>query len=238
MRRSWREAFTEIALIFLGITLALFFENWNEDRQARAQEHELLFQILNDLRETRQDLTVSDVNRIGLPGGDLPNLEAAQDAHFRIMEGLNCTDSVAPEAWAQDFAILMRGESRLYPQTAGYQSLKTIGVDLITDDSLRVAITHFFELTLSRVAIGEDRYWQAQDMLLSPYVFAHFRGRIPADSIGEVYPLDLSALCGDPSFQLMMDRIGEKRRLALIQYRRAEGELDSLIGRLENAVSR
>jgi len=40
MRRSWRGALGEIALIFLGITLALFFENWNEERKERAQEHD------------------------------------------------------------------------------------------------------------------------------------------------------------------------------------------------------
>jgi hypothetical protein len=237
VRRSWRQALREVALIFVGITLALLFENWNQERQARVQEHELLAQILSDLRATQHDLTRGDLLN-GIPRGDLPSLEAAHESHRRIMEELNRTGVVEQEVWAQDFAVLMRGGSRLYPQTAGYQSLKTIGVDLISDDSLRVAVTRFFELTMGRVAQGEDTLWEAQDDFLAPYVFAHFRGRVPVDSagLGAVVPLDPSLLRGDPSFPLVMDRIDLDRARALNQYRTAERELDSLIRRLEELV--
>ena len=56
MKRSWRGALQEVVLIFVGITLALLFENWNQERQERSQEGELIAQILEDLRETRVDL--------------------------------------------------------------------------------------------------------------------------------------------------------------------------------------
>ena len=38
---NWRRGIAEVALRFIGITLALLFDNWNEARKDRALEEQL-----------------------------------------------------------------------------------------------------------------------------------------------------------------------------------------------------
>ena len=52
---SLRRAVGEIGLIFLGITLALMFENWSSDRERIEKELGLLTEIYRDLGVTRSD---------------------------------------------------------------------------------------------------------------------------------------------------------------------------------------
>jgi hypothetical protein len=57
---NWRRGFAEVALIFVGITLALLFDNWNEARKDRILEEQLFAALRADLLETRADL-VTDI---------------------------------------------------------------------------------------------------------------------------------------------------------------------------------
>lgn len=49
---NWRYAIGEIALIFIGITLALSFSNWNQNRQERQTQIKLLRELHANLDET------------------------------------------------------------------------------------------------------------------------------------------------------------------------------------------
>jgi hypothetical protein len=50
-QRYLRYAIGEIALVVIGILIALQINNWNEDRHDRKKEHEFLHSMLTDLRE-------------------------------------------------------------------------------------------------------------------------------------------------------------------------------------------
>ena len=227
MSRSWRSSIREVVLIFVGITLALFFENWNEERLQRSQERELVAQVLDDLRETHQELLRSD----------LPNQEWAKDAHRRIMESVYGGSIIEPDSIDVDFGRLLSNGSRLYPQAAGYESLKAVGVDIIADDSVRLAVTGFYERYLGRVAVAETRLLDSQERSLELYMVEHFQNRRPwrvGSDVGRnearsFYPRDLDALRRDPSFRLLMDRNEQDRARLLNAYRVTEGTLESLI---------
>ncbi|MBK7871587.1 MAG: hypothetical protein IPJ74_13405 [Saprospiraceae bacterium] len=53
---NWRYAIGEVALIFIGITLALAFGNWNQNRQERQTETKLLREMHANLDETAKVL--------------------------------------------------------------------------------------------------------------------------------------------------------------------------------------
>ena len=57
---NWRRGIAEVALIFIGITLAILFDNWNEARKDRMLEEQLFAALRADLLETRADL-ITDI---------------------------------------------------------------------------------------------------------------------------------------------------------------------------------
>ncbi len=143
-----------------------------------------------------------------------------------------------PDSIARHFEVILANGSRFYPQTAAYQSLRSVGVDLIADDSVRVAITDYFEGMLDRVATAEVALWESYDRFLMPYVFERARAAAaPASSSrpgGGPLPRAVDGMMRDPSFPLIMQRIEGSRRRLLTQYGRTETQLDQLIGRLES----
>lgn len=52
--------------------------------------------------------------------------------------------------------------TQFYPRTAGYQSLKSKGLELISNDSLRKSIINLFDLTY-QLAIKEGREYNNRD---------------------------------------------------------------------------
>lgn len=233
MKRSWQGALGEILLIFVGISLALVFENWNEDRRTRSQERAFVGQILDDLRRTRDELTRDD----------FPALRVQALAHDDIVTSVYGAGPIDTDSLTRSFTRLIAHGSVLYPQTAAYESLKSTGVDLIEDDSLRMAITGFFELGLERVATAEAALWRSHDQFLEPYVIEHFEaadsiGTAPAGRRRSVTPRDLEGLRRDPTFLLILYRIEADRRRVIEVYGGAERGLDRLIERLEMEVGR
>ena len=53
---SWGQALAEIALIFIGITLAVFFNNWNEQRKDSALRESYYSRLIAEIEQDRQDL--------------------------------------------------------------------------------------------------------------------------------------------------------------------------------------
>jgi hypothetical protein len=138
-----RRGFGEVLLIFLGITLALMFENWNSDRERKLQELNLLAELYLDLEETRIDLERDIVStERGLENGRL------------MIEAFN-GEPVGAEEFGQAYASgIIRG--RLFAKTSAYESIKTIGLDLIENNELRKLVADVHELFLSRILTDQD----------------------------------------------------------------------------------
>ena len=53
---SWGQALAEIALIFIGITLAVAFNNWNENRKNNKLRAGYYERLIAELKQDRLDL--------------------------------------------------------------------------------------------------------------------------------------------------------------------------------------
>jgi len=132
-------AIGEIALVVIGILIALQINNWNEERKELQKSHDVLFEIkenlqfnnsrfLAEIKEEKNviksiDIVLENINKIKVYNDSL-------DFHF-----INTT--YWPTA------------SR---KSSGYETLKSHGVELIRSTTLRQAIINLYEKTYNEIS--------------------------------------------------------------------------------------
>lgn len=134
-RFSLGSAAIEIVLIFVGITTALWFDNWNTERQDRKKEIEILKSLGNDLEMMIARTRQAYVNDSLLHASGLIILKDLNDPST-----LNFSDSLA-----RHYAIFYLYD---FPEAkhSTLLNLRAEGIDLIENDSLKRFIVDFFDM--------------------------------------------------------------------------------------------
>jgi len=154
-----RYAIGEIVLVVIGILIALQVNNWNENQKIRRTELKMLRELKEDLLETKADL-LSDVEKAS------SELKATDSLYQLLAANMESED---PDPIDISMHFLYE-RSDLYPKTSAYESLRAHGINLISNDSLRVNITDFFELQLVRVDDLEKTILELDENELGPYL--------------------------------------------------------------------
>ena len=125
-------ALGEILLVMIGILLALQVNNWNEERKTRQKERKILLELKDNLEESLQSLQY----RRNVTHGEIRMI----DRIFHSMDNNVKSDSLV--YWMKWALIPVN-----VPITStAFESLKTIGYDLIQSDTLREEIIVFFDV--------------------------------------------------------------------------------------------
>jgi len=120
----------EIGLVVIGILIALSINNWNEDKKLRQKEHKVLLEIRQNLE--RNLLTLTD--RMKMENGRRQYIDNILDD---IKNNKNSDSLGFWIAWAgipENINLI----------TSAYESLKSIGFDIIKSDTLRNELMRFF----------------------------------------------------------------------------------------------
>ncbi|WP_143955111.1 DUF6090 family protein [Robertkochia solimangrovi] len=139
-------AIGEIVLVVIGILIALYINNLNQANQLKTKEQTLLLEIENDLINTQIELE-SDIS-------DLNSLLKVSDSIIQYLDTINYS-----QYNKSLFGIKMGWAFKtvkLYPRTIAYENLKSIGAELISNDSIRFYLVDIFDRKLPRVALWED----------------------------------------------------------------------------------
>ncbi|MCB0463452.1 MAG: hypothetical protein KDC81_12170 [Flavobacteriaceae bacterium] len=184
-------AIGEIVLVVIGILIALQINNWNENRKKEELETSTLMELkanLNtDIKDFKADMKVynSAVNSIDI-------VIEFIDGNIPYHDSLNIHLG----------KITVQGV--FAPNKATYENLKITGIKLISNDSLRAAISDLYE----------GRYYYVEKYLEAEYQFDH-------QKFGEFYlkemkeysffkyaqPIDSSRLINNQEFRnLIMQR--------------------------------
>jgi hypothetical protein len=219
---NWRYALGEVALIVVGVMIALQASSWwdrLEDRRAeRAFLAEMIVELTNDQgkiasgleRYVKIEASVSEllaVMRSGQPY--TPEL----DRLFGAVYGANAFDLSA----------------------ATFESLKSHGITLISNGELRARIARVYEETYERMR-RSIRYEESFILdLLRPYFLANFRDLRFNKS---ATPLDYEAISKSEEFINLIDyRLQLTRQNQLPEFERAIGQIDALIAALDEELS-
>ena len=126
--KYFKYAIGEIVLVVIGILIALSINNWNESKKLKVQEIKILKEIRSELSETLKDVS-EDLEAYK------KFLKSADIIYNSILYKKSYHDSLKLH-----YSYLMAVEEFLAKQSA-FESLKSIGLDIISNDSIRQGIS-------------------------------------------------------------------------------------------------
>ncbi len=158
---DWKAAFREILFIFIGISLAIGFNNWNESRKLNQLEVKMLQEIKNGIEKDRDDI---QNNIIGYEG----RIYAFKALLTAIDRQEPPADTLIPKI------AYLRGTTSFVINSAPYETLKSRGFDLIKNDSLRLKISKYYDIQQEWVLINEKDYLNHYEVFVKPFMIRYF----------------------------------------------------------------
>ena len=129
-------AIGEIALVVIGILIALQINNWNEGRKERVKEKE----ILRDLIESME----GNINQFENTISQIDGFARSSEIIIHAVE----TNQPYSDSLLQHFpSAITRGSMLTNIIYAGYESLKNQGFDILRSETLKDQIVNLHEVT-------------------------------------------------------------------------------------------
>jgi len=202
-------AIGEIVLVVIGILFALQINNWNSEKQLKHIEIKYLKEIAHNLKADSADIQFNiKFNEV--------RLRSTQMVLKNLIEQETYNDTMDTYYGSLIYT------TRSIINSSAYETLKTRGLEIISNDSLRKTITHLYSFSYRNIIdfeLQDDHALQYQ--IIIPEVFK----KVTLDpevivgqgqSMGK--PKDFAALKNDADFKnaLVMNR--EMRDLMVNEY--------------------
>jgi Family of unknown function (DUF6090) len=160
-------ALGEIVLVVIGILIALQLNNWNEAQKRRALEVQIYKEIHQDLSLTYNEVELdrnAHVSLILCTDSLLSHLVHKEPYNEKVVSGFLCAVT----------------DLQVYPKTSGFDALKSIGLDLLTNDTLRSRITDLHQLALERVIAEGKQFTQTTNLqeIMNPFLDKYLTGDV------------------------------------------------------------
>ena len=123
---SWTQALAEIVLIFIGITLAVTFNNWNENRKNNSLRKAYYERLLTELKQDQLDL--SDITQYHL------QRKKGIESFFDYMDAFTRPDLDSVQSFIRNFSYHM---SSYIPNESTYEELIATGNIQLIDTEIR-----------------------------------------------------------------------------------------------------
>lgn len=135
-REGWRRAGFELAIVFLGVLVALLVDGWNETRIERGIERDYLVRISDDVGEDRSELAAL-----------ASALDGKRSAIRRLLSGPTQLETLSDQ---QLLATLVQASSAGFGVLSGnsttFEDLRGTGnLGLVSNPDLRAEIVSYYE---------------------------------------------------------------------------------------------
>lgn len=179
-------AIGEIVLVVVGILIALQINNWNEGRKNSKKEELILQEMLAAL--TYDSLSMESY---------LMRIDVSSKASKNLLAFPEYNDSLVKD-FINSIASVV-----LVPKIAAFEQLKSTGLDIIKNDSLRQMIVTYYDVTSKNVQeklkanLGE---YNANVML--PFFYEHFKFEACDSSLSDLkyIPKSYPELISNPDY--------------------------------------
>ena len=236
-KENWIQYGFETFVVICGILIAFYLSNWAEDQKRRRKEVTILTEIKNDIKSSLVDLNEDKII-----------MDSAFVSTKRVIQTIEITDDVSSRL-STDFANLI-SFSFFFPQTSGYESLKSTGLDLISKDSIKLMITRVYERGIKRIKSKEEI--RNAKILMFPFFKDHFKlvsngkNQNISDEISyggnlsnqfSAIPLDYSSLRESSEFKVLLHQSLIERSYFVRDYRNLQLDIEKLIAMIKNEIN-
>ncbi|NOY47711.1 MAG: hypothetical protein GXO84_05865 [Chlorobi bacterium] len=224
-------AIGEIVLVVIGILIALSINNWNEHRKNANQELKLLQSF-----------------KIGLEK-DLLDIDSNISSHT---EGLNSANMILNllesnqtynDTLAKHFSYVMQ-PSRFVNSTSAFETLKSKGIDLITNEDLRNQLINVYDAQYTFFQYGEDSFMEEQNIGSRNIFPSRFEESFnydldSNDFYGEIVPLSFESLKTDQEFLYYFKTIKNRTNVFVnFHYKNLRTHVVDLINEIEKEIEK
>jgi hypothetical protein len=198
MKKYSLYAIGEIALVVIGILIALSINNWNTEKLNRDLESELIKEIQGNLQFDLQELN-----------SDISHMDSLNQSCKAMIDYIKLNTSPNEKFFYQ--ASKLRMAPHFDPNKSGYTLLTSKGVEIILNDSLRKSISILYETKYPYFHKYETERIQYRQLYIIPKVEQYFT-MIPRPELtykGEfrISQQDYEALKNDESFIKMLNSV-------------------------------
>jgi len=148
-RVSWKKYGIEFLSIFIAVLSAFALNNWNDNRRDSNTENKIIAEISNGLRKDIEDIKTNI-------GGHQEGIRACKFWR-NVIEG----KQVALDSVEKHYLNLTRDFISIQ-NTSGYETLKSRGLELLKNDSLRSEIISLYEYDYKILRKFEEEYDEMQ----------------------------------------------------------------------------
>ena len=221
---NWRKYGFEFLSIFIAVTAAFALNNWNENRKNELIESKILAEIANGLKKDIKDVQLNKK-------GHKFSITASQFLGKIIREKQVSLDTLIPYyfEFTRDYIAIQN--------ISGYESLKSKGLELITNDSLRFEIINLYEYDYTVLKKFEEEY---QEMQYYKNYFKEINSKIAPNFIFDNnsnlvsirLPLEISAAEKNILLSYLW-KIQTNRNFVLREYDKTEEKIIKLRAKIE-----
>lgn len=226
---NWKKYIIEFLSVFIAVFLAFALSNWSENRRGENTEMKILSEISNGLKKDLNDI---QINTKGHEYG----IKSCEYWRNVVNEKQFSQDSIH---WyyfgvTRDFTSVQN--------TPGYESLKSKGLEILKNDSLRLEIISLYEYDFNSLKKFEEEYSEMQfhdsyfheiNSIISPYFNFDTTGSIKSITT----PLVLNIEKKNTVLSILW-KIEANRKSILPYYSKIEKKVNELIENIDKELDR
>ncbi|MEM6525791.1 MAG: hypothetical protein AAF693_18475 [Bacteroidota bacterium] len=149
-KKNWRKYGFDFFSIFVAVLSAFALNNWNSARQARETENKILIEIANGLVKDLQDI---EENKMGHQQGIYA---------CKYFKSIAAAQTVSKDSSVLTHYVHLTKDFTSIQNKAGYETLRSQGLELIKNDALRQAIISLYEVDYQILRKLEEEYAEMQ----------------------------------------------------------------------------
>lgn len=223
---NWGTYAFEFLSIFVAVILAFALSNWNDNRRDRNTEVSILAEIKNGLQKDIDDVKLN-------MSGHKDGIRACEYWNNLVQNAETNLDSFTYHYFnlTRDYISIQNN--------SGYESLKSKGLEIIKNDSLRFDIISFYEYDLNILEKFEEAYREMQfhdsyyhniNNIIAP--------NLTFDSLGNIgirLPLNLSQIEKNILLSNLW-KIRVNRNFILTYYVEIGSKINNLVAKIEEEI--
>lgn len=223
--KYFRYAIGEIVLVVIGILIALSINNWNEERKYKTVEIKILKDLKSDIQENIDNLN-KGIKLLEIAKKDMSHVLAMCKQKTQYHDSLLPVFSDFLNQWDPDFTY------------AAFENLKNIGVNTISNQTLRKEIINLIEVQMNILDNSEmNRINQLTSIMVLPMQKRYFyRDLSDEGDFLLLVPSNYNEMINNPEFYNVCTEVAYRQRRSIIRFSDFNILANRLISKIESEI--